>query len=725
MYLAAGPAAGVGTGADWADLQIPPGRLFFVGDPKQSIYRFRRADIDVFTKMRKSVVHQPLQLTTNFRSQPGIVDWVNAVFGAMLGEGESGYEPLVAYRDGATPNETGLAPVIVLGHEPVQGKMDDVREAQARDVVAAIAALHAAQWKVGPEDRPLRYSDVAVLVRTRTGLPILEEAFRAAGVPCRLESSSLVYQSQEVRQLLAILRAIDDPTDALSVLTALRSPAFGCGDDDLFAHHAAGGKWDPRAVARHEGPVAEALEALCSYHEARWWHGVSALVSQVVADRRLMSLALTEERPRESWRRIRFLLDQARLFDESSGGDLGSFLRWVGHQEEDGAQVTEAILPESDDDAVRICTVHSAKGLEFPVTVVLGLHGRRNSRRSPLLFGAEGAEFSLRAGMETPGYRTALEYEKEMEEAEQQRLLYVAATRARDILMVSVHRDGSAATTLATQLVGHLAECPALWSDGAALCLPWTRLSPRAPAAATDGDNDEEERTRFVERRGHVMERATQPRTVAATAVRHLRDQEHDRPEGEPEESLEHADAAAVQRRGRAGTAVGRAVHAVLQLIDLSTGNDLDALASAQALAEGIGERWREVQQLVQAALTSDLVRHAVGTGRYWREVYVGVPVGERVLEGFIDLLFETPKGLMVVDYKTDRFGESDDAGVIADRYRWQGASYALAVQRALGQPVAGCTFLILAPAAAVAVPLDGLELAMSEVEELLSLPLR
>jgi ATP-dependent helicase/nuclease subunit A len=166
-------------------------------------------------------------------------------------------------------------------------------------------------------------------------------------------------------------------------------------------------------------------------------------------------------------------------------------------------------------------------------------------------------------------------------------------------------------------------------------------------------------------------------------------------------------------------------VHAVLQLIDLDTGDNLHGLAQTQAVAEGVGERVGEVRELVRVALDSDLVRQAVASGRYWREVYVGVPVGERVVEGFIDLLFETPEGLVIVDYKTDRIGDDTEATGVAEHYRWQGASYALAAQRALGRRVASCTFLVLGRTAALVAPLENLELAVAEVADLLSRPVR
>jgi ATP-dependent exoDNAse (exonuclease V) beta subunit len=731
ICLATAADSPVGEGVEWAELPVPAGRLFFVGDPKQSIYRFRRADIDVFMEVKERVVGHALQLTTNFRSRPQIVGWVNAVFGGLFGDGlphkQPRYEPLDAHEDRGHDNPRGLAPVIVLGREPVEGNADTVREVQARDVVAAISAMHVEKWKVGRTAHPLRYSDVAVLVRTRTGLPILEDAFHAAGVPYRLESSSLVYESQEVRQLLAILRAIDDPTDALSVVAALRSPGFGCGDDDLFRHRAAGGGWDPRSAAGSAGPVADALEVLRAQHEQRWWHGVSALVSQVVADRHLMALALVDTRPRESWRRIRFLVDQARLFDESTGGDLRAFLRWVGHQQEDGARVTESILPETDDDAVRVSTVHAAKGLEFPVTILLGLQTAQNSQRPPLLFDSNGHELCVKKSLETPGYDSAWQSEREMALLEQRRLLYVAATRASDILIVSVHRDRTRKQSLAVEVVEQCATCPDLWSDGSDLCTTVAGATAREPIRVADPVGDDEPREQFAARRDRMLSRATIPGTIAATGVQRLQRQQRegtttglgDLPE---EELLERADASSVQRRGRAGTAVGRAVHAVLQLVDLQTGEGLDSLAQAQSASEGVPDRADEVRALAQSALDSALVRRAVSGGRYWRELYVGVPIGERVLEGFIDLLFESPEGLVVVDYKTDRV-EQDAAAAVVDHYRLQGASYALAVQSALNKPVAGCSFLILKAAGALEVVLPDLESTMSEVEYLLGHP--
>ena len=259
--------------------------------------------------------------------------------------------------------------------------MAEVRATEAAELAATIARVRDEGWTVGDGDerRPARLADVTVLIPTRASLPSLERALERAELPYRVESSSLVYASPEVRDLLSVLRAVDDPTDQVSVVAALRSPWFGCGDDDLLEFHQAGGRWDPRpdppAVARPTTiPVVAGLRSLRSLHDRRWWHDASGLIELVLVERRAFELGLDERRPRDTWRRLRFVVDQARAFTDAYGADLRHYLAWADLQSADDARVVEAILPDTDDDAVRIMTVHASKGLEFPIVVLAGLN---------------------------------------------------------------------------------------------------------------------------------------------------------------------------------------------------------------------------------------------------------------------------------------------------------------------------------------------------------------
>jgi ATP-dependent helicase/nuclease subunit A len=168
-------------------------------------------------------------------------------------------------------------------------------------------------------------------------------------------------------------------------------------------------------------------------------------------------------------------------------------------------------------------------------------------------------------------------------------------------------------------------------------------------------------------------------------------------------------------RRGRAGTAIGRAVHAVLQTVDLATGDDIDKTARAQASAEGVDDAAPEIARAVQAALGSDVVRDAVGRP-HWREVYVAAPVGTTLVEGFIDLLVDTPEGLLIVDYKTDQARSDEAVDAAVARYRLQMATYALMLEQSLGRPVAGAALLFVSGGVARTRTITDLAAAVAEV---------
>ncbi|MFC7483084.1 PD-(D/E)XK nuclease family protein [Luedemannella flava] len=175
--------------------------------------------------------------------------------------------------------------------------------------------------------------------------------------------------------------------------------------------------------------------------------------------------------------------------------------------------------------------------------------------------------------------------------------------------------------------------------------------------------------------------------------------------------------------KGRYGTAIGRAVHGVLQTVDLATGKGLPEAVAAQTLAEGVTQFSAEVTALARAALASDVVRRAAARP-HWRETYVGAAVGDRILEGVIDLLYRDDDGLVVVDYKTDAVPVAAlDARV--DFYRPQLAAYAAALTASVGGPVPRCVLLFLTPDGAVARQVDGVEPVTGQIRDLVNVPLR
>jgi ATP-dependent exoDNAse (exonuclease V) beta subunit len=734
-------------GVPWIDLPVEAGRLFFVGDPKQAIYRFRRADIGLFLAVRRRYLADRLALTDNFRSVPGILDWLNSVFGRLLGDGDEGvqpaYEALHPRRQPLESPTGGSPPVVLLGQAAGDGGVDQVRRAEAEEIALTIVRVRDEGWPVGPEASPARLSDMTVLLPARTGLAFLQEALDSHGIPYRLGASSLVYEAVEVSELLTLLRAVDDPTDQVSVVAALRSAYLGCGDDDLVAHRRAGGGWDYRAGAPagrpDDDPVVEAMALLDELHRQRWWRDVSGLVELVLERCGLFELALDERRHRDLWRRLRFVADQARQFADAYGGDLRRFLAWVELQRRDDVRAVEVVLPEEDDDAVQVMTVHGAKGLEFPVVFLAGLSRVRTAPSDvSVLWGAEGPEVKIKGDLRTDGHAELAAREEVMERAQDLRLLYVAATRARDLLVVSLHHKVGSACHAAT--LAPLCEADPVRSRRLRTLAPTTSptTSPAPPApdradragrGSADPADSPELRERWIEGRAELLAAGSRPRTLAASTVAAL-GREAGRLDGGPDSVRPTVSEAAKDdldvdlpawRRGRAGTSIGRAVHAVLQAVDLGTGAGLEDLSAEQAVAEGVVGREGEIAALVRAALGSDVITRAAAGGRYWRELYVGAPVGDGVdapvVEGFIDLLVEGDDGFTVVDYKTDTVQGEEEIGRAAERYRLQGATYALALERALGRPVARCVFLFLrAPSVAEEREVPDLRSAMDEV---------
>ena len=456
-----------------------------VGDPKQSIYRFRRADIELFARVGREIGEE-IVLVTNFRSVPGILrlrqrrllgavrtrpsparppimsSSANAtrcrcttgvappaperrpavtqraavVQLSLEGLGTGPDEPADARRrtDPGTPAGPGMPPVVLLGG-PMAKSIAEVRRAAAHDVAITIDDVLESRWAVLDETdgvpRAARWRDIAVLLPARTALAALEEALEEARIPYRLEGVALLWGSDEVRDILAVLRAVDDPVDRVAVLGALRSPGLACGDDDLVSWYQAKGTWDPRRPAPEgleDHPVAKAMAVLARLHEERWWREPSAMMARVFDELRSFELCLAYHRPRDHWQRLRWLMDQARLFDETVGGSLRSFLAWAELQAEDDRRSGGVGPPDPDDDAVRVMTIHGSKGLEFPVVILAGLERDvAPGARGPTVLWTEDGNPELRGGgpLRSLGFDDTNKRERELDALEAHRLLYV------------------------------------------------------------------------------------------------------------------------------------------------------------------------------------------------------------------------------------------------------------------------------------------------------------
>jgi ATP-dependent helicase/nuclease subunit A len=426
---------------------------------------------------------------------------------------------------------------------------------------------------------------------------------------------------------------------------------FGCGDDDLWRWKQAGGAFTIFSSVDElaNGPVGIALAYLRDLHFRARWLTPSELLGTLIADRRMLEVAAGQPTYRDSWRRLRFAVDQARAWSEFSHGGRRAYLAWATRQGQDTARVAEAVLPETDTDAVRTMTIHAAKGLEFPIVIMPGLTSRpRSANGVRLLWTDDSYEVALSSSVQTGAFADAAPIDEQMGQLEMRRLLYVAATRARDHLVVSLHRKAGASTgSGAEQLTGAggVTEASTRFEG-------W---SARPRTATPPVWDPPQEWDAWLASLTAIRERAARPSSESASGL-----------EGtEPEVVLEDRNPGLAKgardlelppwSKSRYGSAIGRAVHGVLQVIDLATADGLDDAVAAQCVAEGVLGQEELVRDLVQSALDSEVVRTAAASER-WRETYVGCPMNDgTVLEGYIYLIYRVSSGrLVIVDYKTD-----------------------------------------------------------------------
>ena len=732
FYLAAQPNADV-SGRDWHTIPLHPGKLFIVGDAKQSIYRFRRADIGVTQLVKDSEQMESLSLSENRRSQKPVLDWVNAAFCKLMIQDSNDSRPVQAeYIKLQTNDETqqpGLGTAQFFG-EPSDANADQIRRRQAANVAALIAAATVGNERRNVYDknkkciRQAKLGDICILIRSRTGLNILDRELEFANIPYRLEGGSLLFNTQEVRDLLNCLRAIDNPSDEVSVVAALRSPAFACSDVDLLQWRDVGGRWNYSASNKPNDPppVADAMSILSQYHHRHQTESVAGLIADFIRNRRLDELDLAEPRPREMWRRRQFLVAQARdqEYNSGSGGaplTLRRFINWAETQQHENARIAEIAAPETDDESVRIMTMHAAKGLEFPIVILLGFDSAPVSRSKNALFGQLGTkvEISLSSSLKTPGYDDLSAIEKRHSDAESIRLAYVAATRARDQLLVSLHhkRGNNSLAARITEISDTLPH-----TDASADAI----TTPPIPAASNGvAPNDTYNPDWQTQRNAEIAARS-RPQAVTATGIAKS---------GAPAPShpIDDKDAAGDSdheprrgRGGRSGTAFGSALHAVLQQIveqmtpdlPLPTSAEVDEylthwndeitrLAQQQTADKGIASRnANEIARLAQKALHTSAVTAALRAPNLWSEIPVAAPITTPkgdvvVIEGIIDLLYQDADGeLVVIDYKSDDIPTEPEISARLEHYQWQGAAYAAALESATNKTVKDVQFLFV-----------------------------
>ncbi len=450
---------------DFQKARPVPGKLFLVGDPKQSIYRFRRADVGLYEATKRRLVSHGaklVHLTTSFRSAPAIQEAVNAAFAPKMKGNEEGsqaeYVPLHPYREPITDRPTVIALPVPRPYTDWGRVASYMIEKSLPDAVGAFVdwLIRKSGWTVTERKRgeavPIEARHVCLLFRrfVNWGQDVTRpyvKALEARRIPHVLVGGRSFHKREEVLALRNALLAIEWPDDELSVFATLHGPFFALGDDALLTFRSRHGSLHP--LRRYDGasldevtaPVVRALEVLKGLHVGRNRRPTAVTVSQLLDRTRAHAGVANWPTGEQALANLLRILDLGRRFEAMGATSFRAFVQKLEEDAERGG-VAEAPVVEEGTDGVRIMTVHKAKGLEFPVVILVDPTCNTVQREpSRYVDATRGLWVTPLAGCAPV---ELLEHGAEVlrqDEEEAVRLAYVAATRARDLLVVPVVGD--------------------------------------------------------------------------------------------------------------------------------------------------------------------------------------------------------------------------------------------------------------------------------------------
>ncbi len=702
-------------------LRTPETELFFVGDEFQSIYGFRHADVQVFRE-RREAVGQPLSLTLNYRSRPEVLAAVNELFGAHFG-GE--FQELAAAAEFPDPVFGHPVELLVTDKESYKDSGVHWRRGEARAVARRVREL--------VDSGTATPGEIVLLFAAGTDAEWYEDELRRAGLPTYRATGKGYFGQQQVVDLLMYLRLLHNRYDDTALASVLASPFVGVSNDALALLRRVASRRPLFSGLEHSLPpgLAERDERLMRAFRQRYDRLVEAmprlslerLCEQIVAEHDYDLAVLAQWDGRRRYANMRKLARLARSYDELRGPDVEGFVRFVAEQEAVGARELEAVAEEEGADAVRLLTIHAAKGLEFKVVIVADA-GRDRVPPSPdEILALPDGRFGFRvADPVTAKRRGAFDYEavkearQEAERAERLRLYYVAMTRAKERLIVSGSVDLGSGRETPTPIAWVLERLGAdedlaqagdapieLVRGDARLLVRLDRFHPEEPElAVAEAETEGQGQLALF---ATLEEVAALPEAPELPPLVALADPPLHRVRRLSFTSLSLFEQCAYKYFARyglgmserpvegegagemSGTEIGSAVHSLLEEIDL-------AAPVTPELEDEL------IRGFVAAYCESDLARRVAALEGVEKERHFTFEHDGVLVHGYIDVFHMAASdgrpGLgqdlttraLVVDYKTNALGEAAPDEIVEEDYRLQRLVYALACFRAGAEEV-------------------------------------
>jgi ATP-dependent helicase/nuclease subunit A len=706
--------------------------LFIVGDEKQSIYGFRGADVRVFDRTRKDIIdyqsrlieqselmqdfawqeetleasdsekHGELHLPENFRLLRNLVGFVNLVFEPLMkgrNEFEVKYEPLIQGRTTDHPGDVEL----LIGSTEQAADEYKLVASRIRHLVGTGETIWTDEGD-GEKPRPIRYGDIAILIRTRTRLPEIESALFNAEIPYKITGGLGFYQRQEIYDIGNYLQFLADPANDVALAGILRAPFFGVSDVELYEVTQPSSTtsfwqkvqdyvdWTDQPSA---SPIDSAVGILRSHLEICHRIPPSELIRKIVNDTGMVGVLAVGQNGEQRWANYEKLLGIARGFERLGFTDLFDFLEQLDlliEEEEGEGQATTQLTAE----AVEIMTIHAAKGLEFPVVILPNLDRGFRSDQEPFIddllgIGFRPADPEKNYKQSDPGATQLMRVRaKNKTEAEEQRLFYVATTRARDRLILSGTADKRGNATCWLNWLFDALEISDIPLEGELLHPMTIQASSEKKATSIDLPI---RIIKSLDEPDSVEEKALTPSPSTEFPAFHI----------EPLIAsaigktfrvvdliayarcptrfyLQHQIQMPISDPHSEETARETAVHAVLAR--LQTREDCARDLSPLIRAVSIDVSTETVREDVEHFLNSTIGTIALNADEGYCERHIHAKIGSHIVNGIADRFFRDSKGLwQIINYETDRINQAG-LGDPADYYKPQAELYALLIHR-------------------------------------------
>jgi ATP-dependent exoDNAse (exonuclease V) beta subunit len=693
--------------------------IFFVGDEFQSIYGFRHADVQVFRE-RRGAAARVLPLTQNYRSRPEVLAVVNHLFRADFGDE---FQPLSASGD--FPDPVFGPPVELLVTDKASFAGDEAphwRRAEAKAIAKRVHELI--------ESNAATPGDIVLVFAAGTDAEWYEEELRALGIPTYRSTGKGYFGQQQVVDLLAYLRLLHNRYDDEALVSVLASPLVGVSNDALALLRRAAPKRPlfvglergiPDAMPARDGQLLRAFRQRYDRLAAASARlSLELLCERIMAEHDYDLAVLAQWDGRRRYANLRKLARLARSYQELRGPDVEGFVRFVRDQEAVGARELEAVAEEEGADAVRLLTIHAAKGLEFKVVVVADAGRDKAPPAADEILALSDGRFGFRvADPVTSERRGAFAYEavrdarKAEERAERLRLYYVAMTRAKDRLLVSGAIDPERKADDATPIGWVLARLDAraeveradggpieLEREGARVLVRVNRWSPAADGVPLETTEDGQ-LLLFQPGAAAVLPAAVPPLPPLAPVpqpplhrVRRLSfsalalfERCSYRYYAERVAGMRPSDERVVVpgTSGLAATEIGDAVHRLLELVNLREPLPPDDLESrVRGWYPGVtDEELTRVAAFVSSYCESALAQRVAALDGAEPERPFAFEHDGVLLHGRLDVIRFDGRQALVVDYKTNSLEEGTPEEIVEADYSLQRLVYALACLRA------------------------------------------